>query len=683
MSDASSQARGEWRTHAWLVALATTALLLLLLVLLWDWNWFKGPVERRVTAATGREFKIGHLDVDLGRVIVIRVGDVSLANTSWSLTPEMARADLLRVEVPLGALLRGERVLRRTDVVRPALLLERNRRGTANWRFGAKRTPARRTEWTFGEVRIHDGRLDVRDAPLGTRLSLTVDSATPQADAESVRLLFRGTGRYRSQPFRLDGWADSPVALLARQDAAFRLDVSARAGATRGRVHGALKVPFNPNHLQVNAELKGDDLGDLYPLLGVAMPTSPPYRIAGRLRRDAQVVSLLQMRGRVGDSDVTGDVTFDFGADKPMLRADVASSNLDLDDLGGFIGLPPSATEGESASAKQREEAARRAASPTLLPDRDYDLHKLNSMNARVHLHADRVDAGKWPIESFAMRLRLEDALVQVDPLDVGLAHGRLTGKIQLDARQGKIVSSADVGFRGIDLEALFPRMQPPNVGHLNGRVDLQGTGNSVADMLGTADGEAQFGMGQGRVSNLLLELAGLDVAETLKFLVGKDRTVRVRCAYADFDFDAGTMEARSLVFDTTDTVVFGKGTIDLEAEKLALEIRPEPKDVSPVSLRGPLEIGGTLKDPEVSPKAKPLLGRAVAAAALYAIAPPAALLALIETGPGEDVDCHGVGGVSRPRVDTAEADQKRDDEADDSKPDEPPEPKAPKHPLR
>ena len=32
------------------------------------------------------------------------------------------------------------------------------------------------------------------------------------------------------------------------------------------------------------------------------------------------------------------------------------------------------------------------------------------------------------------------------------------------------------------------------------------------------------------------------------------------------------------------------------------------------------------------------------AAAALYAIAPPAALLALIETGPGEDTDCYGTG---------------------------------------
>jgi uncharacterized protein involved in outer membrane biogenesis len=97
---------------------------------------------------------------------------------------------------------------------------------------------------------------------------------------------------------------------------------------------------------------------------------------------------------------------------------------------------------------------------------------------------------------------------------------------------------------------------------------------------------------------------------------------------------------SRSLAFDTTDTVILGKGSIDLDHERFDLVLRPRPKDVSPVSLRGPLEIGGTFKDPSVTPKPGPLAARFAAAAALFAVTPPAALLALIETGPGEDVDC-------------------------------------------
>ena len=141
-------------------------------------------------------------------------------------------------------------------------------------------------------------------------------------------------------------------------------------------------------------------------------------------------------------------------------------------------------------------------------------------------------------------------------------------------------------------------------------------------------------------------------------------------------------MKARSAVFDTTDTVVFGSGSVNFTDEALDLEIRPEPKDFSPVALRSPIEIDGTLKHPSFHPKAKQLLARATAAAALFTVAPPAALLALIETGPGEDVDCHGL-GPGRKIKDATEADEQRKaTDKDTGKSDkETPEPKPPKHP--
>jgi uncharacterized protein involved in outer membrane biogenesis len=257
-----------------------------------------------------------------------------------------------------------------------------------------------------------------------------------------------------------------------------------------------------------------------------------------------------------------------------------------------------------------------------------------------VRLDADRVDAGKFPIERIASRLRLQDSLLTLDPLDVGFAGGAVRGNVRLDARRKKIDSTARLSVRKVDLERLFPTMQPPNVGLVSAEINLTGHGNSVADMLATADGSVGAAMGKGRFSNLLLELAGLDVAESLKFLIGKDHTVKLRCAYTQLDVESGKAKAQSFVFDTTDTVVFATGGFNFADESLALEMKPEPKDFSPVTLRGPLEIKGTFKHPEFYPKPKQLLGRAAVAAALYAIAPPAALLALIETGPGENVDC-------------------------------------------
>jgi hypothetical protein len=56
--------------------------------------------------------------------------------------------------------------------------------------------------------------------------------------------------------------------------------------------------------------------------------------------------------------------------------------------------------------------------------------------------------------------------------------------------------------------------------------------------------------------------------------------------------------------------------------------------------LRTPVRLYGTFKNPDFELEKTPLLARIGGAAALFTVAPVAALLPLIETGPGEDSDC-------------------------------------------
>jgi uncharacterized protein involved in outer membrane biogenesis len=60
--------------------------------------------------------------------------------------------------------------------------------------------------------------------------------------------------------------------------------------------------------------------------------------------------------------------------------------------------------------------------------------------------------------------------------------------------------------------------------------------------------------MGEGKVSNYLMEKAGLDLAEMLRFKLTGDRLIPIRCASADFAVEDGVMNTRNLVFDTSDT---------------------------------------------------------------------------------------------------------------------------------
>jgi len=99
-------------------------------------------------------------------------------------------------------------------------------------------------------------------------------------------------------------------------------------------------------------------------------------------------------------------------------------------------------------------------------------------------------------------------------------------------------------------------------------------------------------------------------------------------------------MAARTLVFDTTDTAFTATGQANLANETMSFVIRPEPKDKSILTARTPLLVRGSFGDPSVGVEATPLLARGAAALALGAINPLLALVATVETGPGEDADC-------------------------------------------
>jgi len=174
----------------------------------------------------------------------------------------------------------------------------------------------------------------------------------------------------------------------------------------------------------------------------------------------------------------------------------------------------------------------------------------------------------------------------------------------------------------------------------MGGTADLAGTGKSLHQMLASANGSLGFGMEGGQFSQLLIELIGLDIAESVGFLIAGDKPVAIRCVIADFGLEDGLMTPRAFVLDTDDTIVTGTGSINLKTEAIELELKPQPKDFSPLALRMPLDIRGTLADPVFSVEPAGLLARGAAAVALMLVFPPAAIAAFIEHGPGEDSQC-------------------------------------------
>ena len=615
---------------------------LVLLIVLFDWNWFKRPLEMAVQASTGRQLRIdGDLDVDLGRVTRLMADRISFANAQWSKEPIMASADRVEVGFEIWPLLfKRETRIPEIRLVAPKLRLETGPQGAGNWVFGGDSggKPVQ-----FRRIWIEGGRLQFFDMPKKTDIDIAVNSVQAQGKNTAPPIEIKGKGRWTGNAFDVSGRAESPLE-LSNSEEPYRIDLRADAGPTRAQARGNLLNPFELRYFNLQFTLAGQDMEDLYPLIGIATPSTPPYKLNGRLIRKADVWRYQDFTGVVGDSDLGGTANVTLGRKRPFLEANLISKRLDLDDLAGFLGAPPQIGGNETTNAELKAQALQLAADTRVLPDKPYDLGKLRSMDADVRLKAHRINAPSLPLDDMDAHLKLNDGILELVPLNFGVAGGDIRSTIRMDARESVIRTRAQVSARRLDLSKLFPdvKLTKDAVGRIGGEMAITGTGNSIAAMLGSADGDIALGMGHGQISNLLMELAGLDIAEALKFLVTKDRKVPIRCAFGDFAVKDGLMQSRALAFDTEDTLIVGQGNISLKDETLDLELRPRPKDRSILALRSPLVVGGTFKDPSFRPDFKRLGLRGAVALALGSIAPPAALLATLELGPGKDSSCGG-----------------------------------------
>jgi uncharacterized protein involved in outer membrane biogenesis len=248
-------------------------------------------------------------------------------------------------------------------------------------------------------------------------------------------------------------------------------------------------------------------------------------------------------------------------------------------------------------------------------------------------------------------------------PLDFGFAGGTIASNVMLDARQPTLNTELQVNFKRIRIDKLVPDQEKlaQGAGQLGGIVKLKGRGNSVADAAAKADGTIQLAVANGRISNLLDAASGLNGGKVIQLLVGGDKTIAVNCGGVAFDVVGGHGKSTLMVVDTEQTQILGIGTFDLAQERFDVRVEPKPKRPGILSLRTPVRAMGTFKKPEFEIEKGPLLARAGGAVALALTAPLAALLPLVETGPGTETNCGDVQRSAGAAINQAQPARKRE----------------------
>ncbi len=307
---------------------------------------------------------------------------------------------------------------------------------------------------------------------------------------------------------------------------------------------------MNLGALDLRLKLAGASLGNLYPLIGVTLPDTPPYATDGHLvaklnEPGGAVYRYEAFNGTIGQSDIHGSLTYVASQPRPKLSGALESNQLLFTDLAPLIGA--------DSNAKQKDRGGEsKQPADKLLPVEEFRTERWRDMDADVEFTGKRiVHSAKLPFNDLYTHVVLTDGVLSLEPLRFGVAGGNLDAQIRLDGRTEPLEGRAKLTARKFKLKQLFPTLErmKTSFGELNGDADLVGRGNSVAKLLGTADGNLKMLINDGAISRELMELAGLNVGN---YVVGKifgDKEVKINCAAADFEIKAGLATTRLFVF--------------------------------------------------------------------------------------------------------------------------------------
>lgn len=621
------------RAHAgkWIAGFFLVLLAVLVVIYNWtNWNILRGPISRAVENKTGRQLVIeGDLVMHLRWPnTLINTGRIRFANPAWATAKDMVDVNEVALSLNLPALIRGAIVLPEVRLNEAYVSLEKSLDGRKNWLLDKyqKNENSRAVIHALALKKAQLSYLDPRQ-----KTDVRADLSTPlNPSRPDAALIFKAQGKYKALPLVAEGTGGNLLSLRDKT-LSYPIDVRGSIGPTSASAKGRVTSLLTFSRLDLDIAIRGGNLSQLFPLIGVVLPDTPAYRTRGRLLRDDSTWRYEKFSGLIGKSDIFGTLDVDTGATpRPMLKGNLSSNKLHLADLGPLIGSQANTTQ--SKAPRDR-----------ILPARPFRTERWKKMDADITLKAKSIIRNKaLPINDLSTRLLMRNAVLTLNPLKFGVAGGTLAGSVKLDGNAGVISASTDLKVRKMHLAQLFPTLESnkTSVGLINGDIELNGNGNNIANMLGSADGRFALVMNEGEISQYMMETVGLHLIEMLQIKLGRDRNIQVKCGIADFGVKNGVMQSRTLMLDTDITRLNAAGNIDMKNETLDLTLSQQSKKLSLIALRPTILVRGTLAKPKVSVDKTKLATRGLGAALLGAVNPLLALIPLVETGKNQNSEC-------------------------------------------
>lgn len=616
---------------------AALSLGIIVLIVLWQWDWFVPLINRKASTALERPASITHLHVALGFKTSITVEGLRIGQPAGfeHEKQDFASARSLTIKFDVWRYIRGKGLfipVIRIDAPQGDIVSLLN--GQNNYSFNSTKPKPTTTTASapilphFNEITIHHADIRIALAKLKTDMHLRIHTTEPNGkNPGSITIDLNG--RYAQAPItgHLTGGA---LLSLASHTTPYPIDGKLENGPTYITLRGTVDDPtaFKGTHLALH--FAGPDMALLYALTGVPIPHTPAYNVTGNLGYSQSSIRFDQFEGRMGSSDIGGDIHVDPHQNPIYVESHLHSRNVNLADLGGFIG----AKTGTAPPAPPKSTA--------ILPTNKIDVPKLNAANALLTYHGDHIENKSWPLDNIDTAFTVHNGAITLDHLTFASGTGHISAAAKLDP------ASAQQFHTHVQLDVsrlpLSRVMKPSSVfqgqGTIGGHVTLTSTGNSVATLVANGNGGVTLVLDRGgNVTALLPDLLGLKLGAAILSALGIPDRSKLDCLVADMPLENGILKTRSLLLQTGTTRTTGNGSINFRNDTLDYAMTTRSVHPQILSLPGAIHVSGPIASPTVLPGAE-LVGRLAATIGLGILFPPAALLPTIQFGVGEGSAC-------------------------------------------
>jgi len=578
------------------VALVVTAVAILFTM---DFSAYKGEIQTAVKDATGRDLVIeGEFAPKIGLTPAVAVDKVRFANASWGSRKEMATIESFRAEIELLPIFFGEVKIKQIVLSGADILLETKKDGTGNWEMkGADKKDGEKdsgggTIPTIDKVLVENAQLVYRDGVKNTTTKLRVDSLQASAPDSSGPLLLNFKGSFNDQPITLKGAIDS-LAKMAAGDA-LNLDLGAEAGGAKVTLKGGIAKPKENKGINIAFSAEGQTLASLSALSGSPVPDMGPYKVGGTVSEKGDGWQIKGLSLRMGESDLSGNVTINPSAKPMSVAATLTSELLRLQDFQDK-NAKPAANEEKKPAAKN---------DGRVFPDDPLPLDGLKAANANVSFRGKKLEGPALILTDLSADVTLKNGNLVLRPFKATYAGGKISTDLSLVSSSAIPQLAMKLSIADLDLAEIIKQAGNPGLleGKLNIGADVNGKGKSVRAIMAGLNGKFETRMGQGRVHNDLLDFLSADVLKAITSWSKGDDGMRIGCITIDHGIKNGQLKSNATVIDTNRLAIVGSGGVNLAKEEIDFGIIPYAETASVMALLVPLKVGGTLASPSVLP---------------------------------------------------------------------------------